>query len=226
MTEKKDELSAIAAGKIAAIIREKKTVNLGLPTGKTPLLMYQHLIRLTKQDGLDWSSVQCFALDEYLHPSKEHSFQTYLETNLYDHVGVPKANQHNPAMTDNYDQLITEHGGLDLTILGIGLNGHIAFNEPGTPRLSFTQCIWLQETSRKALSSTFGSLEATPKTAVTMGISTILSSQSIVMLAFGLDKKEIVERAFGNGVNPEIPASFLKLHNTVSVLTDCGSAIG
>jgi glucosamine-6-phosphate deaminase len=220
LTDKKDELSALAASKIVSIIRDKSAVNLGLPTGNTPRLMYQHLVKMTEDDGLDWSSVHCFALDEYIQPPKEHSFQTYLETNLYDRVGVPKANQHNPAMTDNYDLLIAEHGGLDLTILGIGLNGHIAFNEPGTPRMSFTQCIWLQETSRRALAPTFGSLEATPKTAVTMGISTILSSQTIVMLAFGADKKEIVQRAFADGVTPEIPASFLKLHNTVSVLTD------
>ncbi len=220
MTDKKHELSAQAAGTIANLIREKKNANLGLPTGNTPLLMYAHLVELTKQRGLDWSAVQCFALDEYLQPAAEHSFQTYLETNLYNHVGVPKENQHNPAQTDNYDQLIAQHGGLDLTILGIGLNGHIAFNEPGTPRLSFTQCIWLQETSRKALSKTFGSIEATPKTAVTMGVSTILGSKKIVMLAFGADKKQIVERAFSNGVDPEVPASFLKLHDTVSILTD------
>jgi glucosamine-6-phosphate deaminase len=220
LTDKKDQLSAQAAEKIANLIREKRNANLGLPTGNTPLLMYQHLVKLTAQQSLDWSAVQCFALDEYLHSNTEHSFQTYLETNLYNHVGVPKSNQHNPAMTENYDMLIAEHGGLDLTILGIGLNGHIAFNEPGTPRLSFTQCIWLQETSRKALSKAFGSLQATPETAVTMGISTILASRRIVMLAFGADKKQIVERAFSNGVDPEIPASFLKLHDTVSILTD------
>lgn len=220
MADKKDELSAQAANKIADLIREKKNANLGLPTGNTPLLMYKHLVRLTEQQGLDWSSVNCFALDEYLQSAIEHSFQTYLETNLYNLVGVPKANQHNPVMTDNYDLLIAQNGGLDLTILGIGLNGHIAFNEPGTPQLSFTQCIWLEETSRRALSKTFGSLEATPIRAVTMGISTILSSQKIVMLAFGADKKQIVERAFSNGVDPNVPASFLKLHDTVSVLTD------
>ncbi|MDZ4835028.1 MAG: glucosamine-6-phosphate deaminase [Candidatus Melainabacteria bacterium] len=220
MTDKKDELSAQAAEQISNLIRKNKSVNLGLPTGNTPLLMYQHLVKLSEQNDLDWSHVHCFALDEYLDSPPEHSFQTYLESNLYDKVGVPKANQHNPATTDNYDSIIKEHGGLNLTILGIGLNGHIAFNEPGTPQLSFTQCIWLQDTSRKALSKTFGSLEATPITAVTMGISTILASQTIVMLAFGADKKQIVEKAFANGVDPNVPASYLKLHGTVSVLTD------
>ena len=182
--------------------------------------MYDHLVRLTEQDGLDWSQVNCFALDEYLNTAAEHSFQRYLETNLYDRIGFPKANQHNPSMTDNYDEVIAQHGGLDLAILGIGLNGHIAFNEPGTPRLSYTQCIWLDQVSREALSPTFGSLAGTPSKAVTMGISTILASKQIIMLAFGDDKKEIVAKAFSNGIDPEIPASFLTLHDRVTVLTD------
>jgi len=83
LTDKKDELSAQAANKIAKLIREKKNANLGLPTGNTPILMYKHLVELTKQQGLDWSAVQCFALDEYIHSSTEHLFQTYLETNFF-----------------------------------------------------------------------------------------------------------------------------------------------
>ncbi|MBX3077268.1 glucosamine-6-phosphate deaminase [Candidatus Obscuribacterales bacterium] len=220
MTDKKNELSMDAANKIAAQIRSKPNTNLGLPTGRTPVLMYDYLVKLTEKEGLDWSQVNCFALDEYLNTTAEHSFQRYLETNLYDRIGFPKTNQHNPSMSDNYDAIIAQHGGLDLAILGIGLNGHIAFNEPGTPRLSFTQCIWLDEVSRKALSPTFGGMEATPSKAVTMGISTILASKQIIMLAFGQDKKEIVGKAFSNGINPEIPASFLTLHEHLTVLTD------
>jgi glucosamine-6-phosphate deaminase len=220
LTDKKDEQSELAARTIAAQIRDKPNTNLGLPTGRTPVLMYAHLVRMTEEDGLDWSGVNCFALDEYLGVDGEFSFQRYLETKLYDAVGVPRANQHNPVMFENYDAEINAHGGLDLTILGIGANGHIAFNEPGTPYLSFTQCITLAESSRAVLSQTFGSLDATPTRAVTMGISTILSSQSIIMLAFGQDKKPIVDRAFAHGINPEIPASYLTLHNNVRVLTD------
>lgn len=220
LTDKKNEQSELAAGKIAAQIRAKPNTNLGLPTGRTPVLMYEHLVRLTEQEGLDWSQVNCFALDEYLNTTADHSFQHYLETNLYDRIGFPKANQHNPSMNENYDAVIAEHGGLDLAILGIGLNGHIAFNEPGTPHLSFTQCIWLDEVSRKSLSPEFGGLETTPSKAVTMGISTILSSKQIIMLAFGQDKKEIVEKAFSDGINPKIPASYLTLHKQLTVLTD------
>lgn len=220
LNDKKDEISALAAGKIVAQIKGKPNSCLGLPTGRTPLAMYEHLVKLTWEQGLDWSSVHCFALDEYLDIETEHSFQTYLETNLYNRVGVPVAHRHNPTMCQNYDKLILDHGGLDLTVLGIGGNGHIAFNEPGTPRLSFTQCIWLDDSSRQVLSSAFSSLDRTPTKAVTMGISTILSSQAIVMLAFGADKKRVLERAFSNGINSEIPASYLRLHDQVSVLTD------
>lgn len=220
MTDKKKEQSEKAARQVAEQIRMKPNSNLGLPTGRTPVLMYEYLVKLTRDDGLDWSGVNCFALDEYFDAPTEHSFQTYLETNLYSKIGLAKTNQHNPATSDDYDSVIAQHGGLDLTILGIGGNGHIAFNEPGTPMLSFTQCILLDESSRAVLSSTFGSLEATPTKAVTMGISTLLSSRKIIMLAFGADKKEVVERALSNGINPEIPASFLKLHDNVAVLTD------
>jgi len=220
LTDKKLEMSELAAGWIAAQIRAKPDSNLGLPTGRTPVLMYEKLVKLTQEEGLDWSRVHCFALDEYLDSPKQHSFQTYLEQNLYDKVGISKVNQHNPSSTDDYDAVINEHGGLDLSILGIGNNGHIAFNEPGTPHLSFTQCIWLDESSRKVLSASFGDLNSTPTKAVTMGISTILSSQSIIMLAFGQDKKRVVERAFSNGIDPELPASYLTLHDKVCVLTD------
>ena len=220
MSDRKNEISAIAAGKIAAQIRAKPDSNLGLPTGRTPVLMYQHLVELTRKEGLDWSKVNCFALDEYLDEPLELSFQTYLEKNLYEGIGLPKALQHNPTLCDNYDELINEHGGLDLSVLGIGGNGHIAFNEPGTPFLSFTQCIWLAYSSREILAASFGSLERTPSRAVTMGISTILASKAIIMLAFGQDKKDVVERAFANGVDPEIPASYLALHTNVTVLTD------
>lgn len=210
----------MAAGWVADQIRANPHSNLGLPTGRTPILMYEHLVRLTQEDNLDWSNVHCFALDEYLDSPGDHSFQTYLETNLYDKAGVPKANQHNPSLFDDYDRLILERGGLDLAVLGVGNNGHIAFNEPGTPHLSFTQCIWLDESSRRVLSESFGSIDKTPTRAVTMGISTILGSRSIIMLAFGADKKAVLERAFANGVTPEIPASYLKLHDKVCILTD------
>ncbi len=220
MTEKKDELSELAAQKLVEQIRKKPNSNLGLPTGRTPKRMYQHVVRLSQEMGLDWSKVHCFALDDYLETLEDYSFQKYLEQNLYQHIDLPGTNKHNPRFHDDYDRLIDKHGGLDLTVLGIGANGHIAFNEPGTPQASYTQCIWLDEISRNSLKDGFPDASEVPTKAVTMGISTILSSKSIIMLAFGEEKKEVLKRAFGNGVDPAIPASFLVLHNNVSILTD------
>ncbi|MBX9669719.1 MAG: glucosamine-6-phosphate deaminase [Candidatus Obscuribacterales bacterium] len=221
MTDKREALSELAAQKLVEQIRKKPNSNLGLPTGRTPVTMYRHIVRLSREFGLDWSEVHCFALDDYLETLEEYSFQKYLEKNLYQHIGISAANTHNPRFNDDYDQLIEKHGGLDLTVLGIGANGHIAFNEPGTPEASYTQCIWLDESSRNSLKGGFPEDSDVPTKAVTMGISTILSSKSIIMLAFGEEKKEILKRAFDNGVDPTIPASFLVLHKNVSILTDC-----
>ncbi|SRR5579883_2517358 len=217
----KEELSAKAAELVVKLIEEKPACNLALPSGRTPVLMYQNIVRLTAQRGLDWSRVNCFALDDYVDASPEHSFQAFLSDNLYSQVGLSDKQMHNPTQVDDYDALIQAYGGLDLAILGIGANGHIAFNEPGTPGTSFTHSTWLEETTRKALQASFGGIERTPTRGVTMGIATILSARSIILLAFGDEKREILHKALDDGIGPGVPASYLKLHNQLTVLTDC-----
>lgn len=213
-------LSLKMATAIAKQLEEKPESNFGLPTGASPMGAYKLLSQWTKEKKLDWSKCRCFALDEYLEADEEETFAHYLEQNLYRNTNVAKENKFNPANNDNYDALIESFGGLDLTILGIGQNGHIAFNEPGTPQHSFTHCTFLAESTRKANQTFFPEGEQVPKKAVTMGIETILNSKKIVLVASGAKKKDILEKALQGKIDIQIPASFLSLHEHVNVISD------
>lgn len=216
-----DELSMQVAEAVIALVTKKPNACLGLPTGATPLRMYVHLSKLSRSKGVDWSQVRCFALDDYLNADDDETFQSYLEENLYKHLNLVESNKYNPRFVDNYDNLIAECGGLDLTVLGIGTNGHIAFNEPSTPMQSWTHCTWLAETTRIHNEKFFDDPTEVPKTGVTMGISTILASRRIILMAFGPEKKTIIEKAFHDREpDPDIPASFLLLHDRVNIFTD------
>ena len=213
-------LSLNMATAIAEQLKEKPDSNFGLPTGASPLGAYKLLSQWSKEKQLDWSKCRCFALDEYLEADFKETFAYYLEHNLYRNTNLAAENKFNPAEDDNYDRLIESFGGLDLTILGIGQNGHIAFNEPGTPQHSFTHCTFLAESTRKANKTFFAEGEKVPKKAVTMGIETILNSKRIILVASGKQKKEILEKALHGDVDINIPASFLELHEHVTVLAD------
>jgi glucosamine-6-phosphate deaminase len=139
---------------------------------------------------------------------------------LYQYTNVQDHNKFNPSACDDYDSLIESKGGLDLTILGLGANGHIAFNEPGTPLESWTHSIWLTESTRKANQSYFAAGTTVPHRAVTMGIRTILNSRKLILIASGAHKKDILEQALLGSLDPNIPASYLSLHPHVTVLTD------
>lgn len=211
-------LSTRVADAIKEQIRKKPDSRLGLPTGRTPTECYGLLAEWTKRGDLDWSGVSAFGLDEYYGVDETISFKYYLEQNLYRHINIPVASRHNPLSDENYDAIISESGGLDLTILGIGMNGHIAFNEPGTPLHSWTHCIWLSENTLQANAEFFkGSV---PTTAVTMGIQTILSSRKIILMVSGARKKAILTQALKGPVTSDVPASFLQLHPNVAVMTD------
>jgi glucosamine-6-phosphate deaminase len=170
------------------ILRQPNSV-LGLPTGRTPTGVYKLLSDWTKQGELDWSKVRCFGLDEYYEVQETETFRYYLETNLYRNINCPDDQRFNPAYIDDYDRLIADNGGLDLAILGIGTNGHIAFNEPGTPANSWTHCVYLTESTRKANAEFFKNV--IPKRAITMGIQTIMEAKRIILMASGKQKKEI-----------------------------------
>jgi glucosamine-6-phosphate deaminase len=215
-----EKLSERVARAIAQQIKLKRDCCLGLPTGHTPLGVYRYLAKWSKEGQIDWSAVRCFALDDYLGIDEIHSFHHYLENNLYSHTNIEPGNKFNPCMTDNYDALIGDCGGLDLTILGIGGNGHIAFNEPGTCANSWTHCMLLNQSTRVANQDSFGQLAEVPTRGLTMGLATILKSRWIILMASGEKKKEIVEQAFKGPVTVEVPASLLKRHPRTDVWTD------
>jgi glucosamine-6-phosphate deaminase len=215
-----EKLSERVAEAIARQIKVKRDSCLGLPTGHSPLGVYRYLAKWSEEGQIDWSAVRCFALDDYLGTDERNSFHYYLEKNLYSHTNLVPGNKFNPCMTDNYDELIRQSGGLDLTILGIGSNGHIAFNEPGTCARSWTHCMWLNQSTRIANQDSFGQLEAVPTRGLTMGLATIMESRWVILMASGEKKKAIIERAFQGPVTVEVPASLLKRHPKTDVWTD------
>jgi glucosamine-6-phosphate deaminase len=214
------ELSQVTAEAIAEQLKRKPNSCFGLPTGHTPLGCYSLLSDWSAAGKLDWSQSYCFALDDYVDVSPEYSFDHYLQTNLYGNTNLPASHSFNPSRADNYDQLIEEHGGLDLAIIGIGNNGHIAFNEPGTPPNSWTHCLWLAESTRKANASFFASPNQVPKMAITMGIATLLSSRKLLLIASGQHKADIIHKAFSGPITQEIPASYLQGHSNLTIITD------
>lgn len=218
--EKYQEISRKTAELIANQLRTKPDSCLGLPTGRTPLACYAFLSGWTQSRQLNWSKARSFALDDYLDAEEHQTFAHYLQTNLYKNTNQQSDQQFNPRFFDDYDGVIAKCGGLDLTVIGIGSNGHIAFNEPGTARQTYTHCVKLTESTRQANSSFFGSIDKVPIYAVTMGVATILSSRLLVLIASGERKKKILDEALNGPVTPENPASYLQEHKNLTVLTD------
>ena len=211
-------LSQRAAETLLAAIRRDPRIVLGLPTGRTPVGMYQRVVAECVREYHCFRDVTTFNLDEYVGPSREYF--TFMKRNLFDHIDIDLANAHIPDGTApdldvecaRYERAIAAAGGLGLTFLGLGGNGHIAFNEPGTPFASRTRVVELSEDTRVA--------NATPSThAITMGIGTILESKSIVLLASGDKKRPAIERLRSREITEDFPASALWAHPDVTVLT-------
>lgn len=224
------ELSREAARFVARRILRNPRLVLGLPTGETPLGLYRELGRLHQEGILDFAQATAFNLDEFLGIPPEHpaSFHTYMEQNFWGRVNLPREARHIPhglpadpeAECRRYEARIEEKGGLDLAVLGIGENGHIAFNEPGTPWASATHVAPLSEATRRAEAPRFGGLEKVPRQAITMGIRTIMNAREILLLVSGERKREILARSLRGPVSAEIPASVLQLHPALTVIAD------
>lgn len=233
--------SAAVAREIADIITQAnaqgRNAVLGLATGSTPKKVYKELIRLHKEEGLSFKNVITFNLDEY-YPLEEkamQSYRRYMKENLFDHIDILPENCNVPDGTvpqelvkvycDNYEKKIEEAGGLDFQLLGVGSNGHIGFNEPGSHINSITRLITLDLVTRADATSEFGALVNVPKKAITMGVSTILKAKRIVLLALGEHKAQIVKKAVEGPVTEFIPASYLQGHrNTLVVIDEAASA--
>ncbi|MCM3718699.1 glucosamine-6-phosphate deaminase [Fictibacillus phosphorivorans] len=222
-----EELSRIAAEILFAKIKSAKKLVLGLATGKTPLGMYRYLSKYSKESNQTFRHIHTVNLDEYVGSITYHE---YMEENLFQHIDIPKDQTHIPDgeaenLTEEcrrYEQLIKEIGGIDLQVLGIGENGHIGFNEPGTSFDARTHVVELTESTLKANAKYFVDSEQ-PKQAITMGIGTILESREILLLAIGERKANAVKELFKGSLNKDIPATALINHPHVTVLADKGA---
>jgi glucosamine-6-phosphate deaminase len=223
-------LSQHAAEFIIKAVRAKPDLRLGLPTGRTPLGMYQEVVFKHRVEHLDFSGLITFNLDEYVSLPPEHpkSYRTYMWQHFFDYVNVLPTNIHIPdgspgidadAESQRYEKAIEEAGGIDLLIVGIGANGHIAFNEPGSAFDSRTRPVDLAPETIANAREHFGS-DAVPHRAITMGIGTILNARRILLLASGAAKSVAIDRALRGPVSQSVPASALQLHPQVIVVLD------
>jgi glucosamine-6-phosphate deaminase len=217
---KYEQMSLKAAQAVAEQLKAKPNSCFGLPTGRTPVRMYELLSEWSARGELDWSQACCFGLDEYLEMTGGESYAAFLEKHLYSSTNLPNTSRYTPADCDNYDELIASHGGLDITLIGVGVNGHIAFNEPGTFQASWTHCVWLTESTRRANAEFFDSLQQVPYKAVTMGIQTILSSRKIIVLASGEAKKSVLLKAQQLDDCSDLPLCWAFQRPDIQVLAD------
>lgn len=225
-----EEMSRAAAELFADRVKSKPNIVLGLATGGTPVKMYGALVRMYKGGKLDFSGVVTFNLDEYvsLPPHHDQSYRYFMDTNFFKKINIPKGNTHLPdgmasdlsAMCAAYEAAVRKAGGIDLQLLGIGRNGHIGFNEPGSTRHSRTRVVNLSSETIRDNSRFFRDESKVPRKAVTMGISTILEAREIVLIADGEHKAEAIVRAAEGAITPAVPASFLQEHPNCIFLLD------
>ena len=231
-----EEVSREAARVVSNMLREKPSSVMGLATGSTPLDLYNELIRMYKEEGLDFSKVTTFNLDEYigLPPSHPESYHYFMYENLFKHINVPERFIHVPSgMVDVsevhrinrfcewYEEQIVHLGGIDLQLLGIGANGHIGFNEPGSSLGSRTRIKTLSENTRKDNSRFFDNdLDQVPKYAITMGIGTILDSKIILLIASGKNKAKAIKYTVEGPITGQVPASAMQMHKRAILIVD------
>lgn len=223
-------MSQMAAKYIAGLITLHPNSVLGLATGSTPVGTYQELIRQHREEGLSFAQATSFNLDEYVGLGEDHpqSYKSFMNQNLFDYVDMRKHAIHVPngladdleAECQRYETAIAEAGSIDLQILGIGRNGHIGFNEPDFKFASETHVVKLEEQTRQDNSRFFGSLDAVPTQAISVGMKTILQARRIVVMASGIEKAEAVKAMVSGEIQPNLPASILQLHADVTLIVD------
>lgn len=224
------------AAEIAALVRARAAAGrpavLGLATGSTPEGVYAELIRLKREEGLDFSGVLAVNLDDYLglESGDPRSFRAWMRAHLFDALEIPPERALIPPCELQegevepwcraFEARLAELGGIDLQLLGLGRNGHIGFNEPGSPRDSRTRRVALAASTREDAAGTWGGLAHVPTHAITLGLATILEARALRLLAFGEHKRATVERLLGDPVGPELPATFLREHPDARVYVD------
>jgi len=223
-----DEMSKVAANIFTKQLQEKPTSILGLATGGSPVGMYEELVKRQQAEQVSFKDVITFNLDEYvgLDQTSPASYWTFMHEQLFNHVDIKEENIHLPngkaedlaAECIAYDARIKEAGGIDLQLLGIGVNGHIGFNEPGTPFESLTNIVELTESTRTENAIYFDDPKDVPTHAITMGIQSIMNAKEIVLIAFGEKKLKAIERLKSGIINEDFPASQLLNHPNVTVI--------
>ncbi len=227
-TDSYEKMSHIAANIIFAQVISKPNSVLGLATGSSPVGTYKELIELCKKGDLDFSTVTSINLDEYvgLDGTNDQSYRYFMNKNLFESVNINLSKTFVPngcasdleAECKAYDERIATYGGIDLQLLGIGLDGHIGFNEPDSHFTKETHIVDLDESTIKANARFFESEADVPRKAVTMGMGGIMQAKKVLLIANGANKKEILEKAFYGPITPEVPASILQLHPDVTVI--------
>jgi len=230
------DMSRAAAREVANVLNAKPNAVLGMATGSTPLGLYQELVRLHKRGELDFSHVTTFNLDEYVglpitHPQSYHQF---MHENFFRHINIPPQNIHIPSGTTNnypafcawYEQRIRDAGGIDLQILGIGSDGHIAFNEPGSSLSSRTRLKTLSKQTIDDNARFFERRDDVPVYAITMGVGTILDARRLVLVASGKGKAKAIAQAVEGPVTSMVTASAIQMHREATVIVDDAAAAG
>lgn len=228
------EMVAVAADIFAKQISEKPDSVLCLATGSTPVGVYQNLIKKVENKEISFKDVKTFNLDEYqgLDANHPESYRYFMNDNLFNHIDINIDNTKVPSGVGNLDEIAKEYdaaidaaGGIDLLILGIGSNGHIAFNEPGTPFGSYTHTLKLDERTRMDNARFFdGNIDEVPTHAITMGIYSIIRAKKIILLANGKHKARAVKETVQGEITTDVPASILQVHPDVTIIMDHDAA--
>ena len=240
IVEEYDEIGRLIARRIADLIRERASRGekavLGLATGSTPIGVYRELIRMHREEGLDFSNVVTFNLDEYypMQPDSIHSYHRYMWENLFDHIGIPRENVHLPLgdlprdqveeAAAAYEHAIQQAGGIDYQILGIGKTGHIGFNEPGSGIESRTRLVALDTVTRRDAAGDFFGEDNVPTEAITMGVASIMDAREVALIATGEHKAAVVKRAVEGEIDPDVAATYLQEHPRATVYVDRAAA--
>lgn len=228
--ENYQEMNQRASSIILDLISKKSNPVLGLATGATPVGMYQCLIKAYEQGDISFKNVTTFNLDEYVGLTKENtnSYHSYMKEKLFNHIDILPDQTHLPDGVARdlqlecvkYEQQIRDAGQVDIQVLGLGLNGHIGFNEPGTPFSSRTHVVELMASTRQANARFFNGLDEVPTQAITMGIETIMESKLILLLVSGEKKAPALARLMKGDVSEDFPASILQRHPNVVIIAD------
>lgn len=229
--DSEEAIARRAAQHYVELLNAKPDAILGGATGSTPLGLYAELARLCREGKISFKNAKSFNLDEYVGLSGDHdqSYRYFMNHNLFEHIDIDIANTRvpdgiNTAIAAEYDKEIEAAGGIDLQLLGIGVDGHIGFNEPGTPLDSVTHVVELTENTREVNSRFFASLDEVPTHAVTMGIKTVMNARSIILMSIGKSKAEICKAFIEGPITTEVPASILQLHPNCEIYLDYEAA--